>query len=83
MQLCWRPDFDLHLFFLAVGDAVDEERLADDVARRHPRVEGRERVLKDDLHLAAIGPHIGLAEPGHVMLDARPATLALSDDAST
>ena len=36
-----------------VGHAVDQQRLADDVARGHARVERRERILEDDLHLLA------------------------------
>ncbi len=39
----------------AVADPVHDERLADDVADGHPRVERGVRVLKDDLHLA---PHL-------------------------
>src|SRR5204863_8319400 len=53
---------DLLATFFASPDAVDLERLAHDVARRHARVERGKRVLEDDLHLAAIGPHLGLAE---------------------
>ena len=36
----------------AVPSAVEPERLADDVADRHARVERGERVLEDDLHVA-------------------------------
>jgi hypothetical protein len=32
--------------------AVNEQRLADDVEQRHPRIERRERILEDHLHLA-------------------------------
>ena len=39
----------------ARADPVHDQRLADDVADRHPRVERRVRVLEDDLHLA---PHL-------------------------
>ena len=58
---------DEPLLFLATRDVVHLQRLADDVAGRHARIERGKRVLKDDLHLAAIGPHVVLAEPGHVM----------------
>jgi hypothetical protein len=37
----------------ALGDAVDLDRLADDVADRHARVEAADRVLEDDLHVPA------------------------------
>ena len=40
---------------LARADPVHDQRLADDVADRHARVERRVRVLEDDLHLA---PHL-------------------------
>ena len=40
---CWRED----------GQPVDGQRLADDRADRHARVERGERVLEDDLHVAA------------------------------
>ena len=36
----------------AVTQAVDDERLLDDLSRAHARVEGRIRILKDDLHVA-------------------------------
>ena len=36
------------------GDAVHAQRLADDVARGHARIERGERVLEDDLHLPAV-----------------------------
>ena len=39
----------------ARADPVHDQRLADDVSDRHPRVERRVRVLEDDLHLA---PHL-------------------------
>src|ERR1700751_3576460 len=58
---------DALVFVLAVGDAVDLQRLADDIARRHARVQGRERVLKDVLHLPAMGPQRRLAQPRDVV----------------
>jgi hypothetical protein len=33
-------------------DTVHDQPLADDLADRHPRVEGAVRVLEDDLHVA-------------------------------
>src|SRR5205809_813725 len=36
----------------AVTQAVDDERLLDDLSRAHARVERRVRILKDDLHIA-------------------------------
>jgi hypothetical protein len=33
-----------------LGELVDADRLADDLAHRHPRVEAGVRVLEDDLH---------------------------------
>ena len=43
---------------------MDLQGFADDVARRHARIERGERVLEDDLHLAAIGSHLRLAKTG-------------------
>jgi hypothetical protein len=43
---------DARLQLVAVGDTVDHQRLADDLQHRHSRVERRERVLKNDLHVA-------------------------------
>ena len=34
-----------------IADAVDDQRLFDDVVDRHARVQRAERVLKDELHL--------------------------------
>ena len=48
------------------GQLVDRERLADDVAAGHPRVQGTVRVLEDDLHLTAHGAHsagVEIVEP--------------------
>ena len=42
----------------AAADPVHDQRLADDVADRHPRVERRVRVLEDDLHVAPRTPEI-------------------------
>ena len=46
----------------ARADAVHDERLRDDVADGHARVERRVRVLEDDLHLAPHLPHVLAAE---------------------
>ena len=55
------------LLLAAGGEAVHAERLADDVARAHARIERGERVLEHDLHLAADRAHLGLAEMGDVL----------------
>src|SRR6266446_3535678 len=47
---------------VAAGDAVIDQRLADDVADPEPRVERGVGVLKDDLELAPVGPHLMAAE---------------------
>src|SRR5713226_3311138 len=41
---------------LVLGQLVDDERLSDDRADRHARVERRVGVLEDDLHVAAQVP---------------------------
>jgi hypothetical protein len=46
---------------LRLHDLVNEERLGDYFGHGHARVEGRERVLEDDLHLAAHRPHFATA----------------------
>src|SRR5260221_4711934 len=46
----------------SAGDRIVAQRLADDVADIHARVERRVRVLEDDLQLAAVGPHLGAAQ---------------------
>ncbi len=53
-------------FIVGRTNAVDRERLADDLAGGHARVERRERVLENDLHLAAIGPQFAFREVGYV-----------------
>ena len=50
----------------AIAHALGEEALPDDVAHRHLRVEGAERVLEDDLHAAAHLPERLRVERGHV-----------------
>src|SRR3712207_7941972 len=42
----------------SAADAVDDERLGDDVAGGHPRVQRRVRILEDDLHVAAGAPQL-------------------------
>src|SRR5439155_2690770 len=44
---------DSGLALLRRADAVDHEALGDDLAHRHPRVEGAIRILENDLHVAA------------------------------
>src|SRR5262249_39932075 len=46
---------------------VDDQRLADDVAGRHPRIERGIGVLVDHLHLTAVGQHSVLVETGDVL----------------
>ncbi len=38
-------------------------RLGDDVADRHPRIERRERILKNHLHLPTKRTHAGVVQP--------------------
>ena len=69
----------------AGGDAVDAERLADDIAGRHARIERSERVLEDDLHRAPDRPQLGLAEMGDVAVvqpDAATGRLDQAQDAA-
>src|SRR2546421_684634 len=55
----------LHAFGLlfAAREVMDLERLADDVAHGHSRIQRRIRVLEDHLHTAAHLPHVLAAEP--------------------
>jgi len=46
---------------------VDAERLADDIASLHARIEGSERVLEDDLHRTSMRPQFGFAEIRNVL----------------
>jgi hypothetical protein len=46
---------------------VNDQRLADDLLHREARVERREWVLKDHLHLPADGLQSALAESGDVL----------------
>ena len=43
-----------------LGELVDADRLAHDLAHRHARVQARVRVLEDDLHPAAQRPQLAL-----------------------
>src|SRR3546814_5098147 len=54
------------LALLRSRDTVDEQRLADDIADRHARIQRRVRVLEDDLHLAAEGAHLPQIGRAHV-----------------
>ena len=49
------------------ADRVVVQRLLQDVADRHPRIERRERVLEDHLHLPAHPPQRGAAELGDLL----------------
>ena len=52
--------------FLGIAFAVDEQGLADDVQEGHARVQRRERVLEDHLHLPPKGPQPALRNRCHV-----------------
>ncbi len=52
---------------LALGDAVDHQRVADRLLDRHRRVEGSVRVLEDHLQ---VGPELAELGPAHVGDDA-------------
>src|SRR5712691_1311544 len=52
---------DALLLGLAFGKMVNLERLADDAADRHARVERGVGVLKDHLHLASHAAHLAAA----------------------
>ncbi len=49
-----------------VADAVNDQRLHDQLADRHPRIERAERVLKDDLHPPPHPPHLRRLEAEEV-----------------
>src|SRR5205814_514286 len=49
---------DEFLFLLAARDAVHFDRLTDDVADVHARVQAADRVLENDLHLSAESPQV-------------------------
>jgi hypothetical protein len=48
-------------------EAVDAQRLPDDLAHGHARVEGRVRVLEHDLDVAPNGPHLPAPEAADVL----------------
>jgi hypothetical protein len=50
-----------------VADAMDHERLGDDVADRHPRVQRAERILENDLHLPPLATHGLRRQAGQVL----------------
>ena len=54
------------LAFLTLGDPVDDQRLADDVASGHPWIERGVRILVDHLHLLAVRHHRGRIQIGDV-----------------
>ena len=49
------------------SELVNDQRLFDDVADTHPRVQRRIRILEDDLHVAARHPHPIRREAQHVL----------------
>ena len=57
---------DPRALFLAVCDAVHLQRLGDDVADRHARIERRIGILEDDLDLPADHPHLPPLQGGDV-----------------
>jgi hypothetical protein len=50
-----------------VADLVHVERLGEDLAHRHARVERGIGILEDDLHVAAHPPQVALAEVGDLL----------------
>ena len=50
-----------------VAEPVDDERLLDDVADAHARIERRVRILKDDLHVAPRRAHPARENAEHVL----------------
>src|SRR5580692_10234257 len=56
------------------GDAIIDQRLADDVAHSEARVERGIRVLEDDLHLPPERPHVALRQ----LIDPRAAEADLA-----
>ncbi len=50
----------------AAEASVNDERLGDDRADRHARVERRVGILKDDLHVAPHAAHVRRTEGQHV-----------------
>src|SRR5438876_371501 len=50
-----------------LGELVDDQRLSDDRAHGHARVEGGVGILEDDLHVAAKVPQRALVEGGDVL----------------
>ena len=51
----------------ALGEVMDLQGLADDLADRHARIQRSVGILEDDLHLAAEPPELGLVEVEHVL----------------
>ena len=51
----------------AAGDAVEPDRLADDLATGHARVERGVRILEDDVHATAEGPQLAPREVRDVL----------------
>ena len=57
---------DTPLTFAAPVEAMNAERLGDDLANGHPRVQRRVRVLEDDLDVTSYGPHLSALVCGDV-----------------
>ena len=72
--------------FRATVQAVDPKWLCDDLPDRHPWVQRRVRILKDDLNVPPHGPHLAALELGDVPLvedDLARGGLGQPDDRAT
>jgi len=74
---------DPFLLGAAGRQAMHTDRLADDIARHHARIERGKRILEDDLHRAPMRPQVGLAEVGDVLSAEPDAALVGSTKRST
>src|SRR5450631_982709 len=75
---------DALLLFAAGRQTVHAERLTDDIASRHARIERGKRVLEDDLHRTPMRTQFGFSEIGDVAAvdpDAAPGWLNEAQDA--
>ena len=55
------------IFVPAPGHTMDHQGLADNVGDLHPRVQGAEGILKDDLHPSAQLPDLSLVDSGDIL----------------
>jgi hypothetical protein len=63
----WKQLGDACATGTSIAELVDDERLLDDLARPHARVERRVRILEHDLHFAARLAHPPPREAEHVV----------------